>query len=141
MEAPEELFKNVIEEFIPFNKHLGFKLVDVKQDFASLLIPFQDHLIGDPRRKTIHGGVIATAMDTVGGAAGITTFKSFDDSLSTIDLRIDYLRYGKHKDIIAEGHVIKSGRSVIFTRMIAYHVDEPDVLIAEGRGVFRVRRA
>ncbi len=141
MEAPEDLFRNVIEEFIPFNKHLGFKLKDVKEDFASLLIPFREEMIGDPRRRSIHGGVIATAMDTVGGAAGITTFTSFDDTLSTIDLRIDYLRYGQHKDIICEGHIIKSGKRVIFTRMIAYHVDDPDTLIAEGRGVYSVIRA
>ncbi|MFN8288175.1 MAG: hotdog fold thioesterase [Chitinophagales bacterium] len=139
MDAPIELFKSIIEEFIPFNKVIGFKLIEVKENFVSLLIPYKPELIGDVRRGSIHGGVIATAMDTVGGAAGITTLKHFEDKLSTIDLRVDYLAPGQARDIITEGHIIKSGNKIIFTRMIAYH-DNPSHLIAEGRGVYNVIR-
>jgi len=140
MNAPIEVYKNVVEELIPFNQTLGFKLVEVKQDFASILIPFRPDMIGNPVKRSIHGGVIAAAMDTVGGVAGMTSFTSFEDTLATIDLRIDYLRYGQEKDIICEAYIIKSGSKVIFTRMTAHHKDEPDIPIAEGRGVYSVRR-
>lgn len=30
MEAPKELFQNIIEEFIPFHKVIGFKLINVR---------------------------------------------------------------------------------------------------------------
>lgn len=139
MEAPKELFQNIIEEFIPFHKVIGFKLIEVRENFASLLIPYKPELIGDPRRRSIHGGVIATAMDAVGGAAGITTLKHYEDKLSTIDLRVDYLAPGIAKDLICEGTIVKSGNKVIFTRMIAYH-DSPENIIAEGRGVYSVTR-
>jgi uncharacterized protein (TIGR00369 family) len=139
METPMDLFKNIIEEYIPFNKVVGFKLLEVKENFVSILIPYRPELIGDVRRGSIHGGVIATAMDAVGGAAGITTLKHFEDKLSTIDLRVDYLAPGKPKDIITEGSIVKSGSRVIFTRMIAYH-DDRENLIAEGRGVYSVTR-
>ena len=134
-----DLFKNIIEEYIPFNKVVGFKLLEVKENFVSIFIPYRPELIGDVRRGSIHGGVIATAMDAVGGAAGITTLKHFEDKLSTIDLRVDYLAPGKPKDIITEGSIVKSGSRVIFTRMIAYH-DDHENLIAEGRGVYSVTR-
>ena len=139
MEAPEELFKNIIEDFIPFHKVIGFKLLEVRENFVSILIPYRPELIGDPRRRSIHGGVIATAMDAVGGAAGITTLKHYEDKLSTIDLRVDYLSPGQAKDIITEGTIVKSGNKIIFTRMIAYH-DNRENLIAEGRGVYSVLR-
>jgi len=139
MEAPKELFQNIIEEFIPFHKVIGFKLIEVRENFVSLLIPYKPELIGDPRRGSIHGGVIATAMDAVGGAVGISTLRHYEDKLSTIDLRVDYLAPGLAKDIITEGTIVKSGNKVIFTRMIAYH-DSPDNLIAEGRGVYSVTR-
>ncbi len=138
-QPPLEVFKSIIEDYIPFNKIIGFKLIEVRENFVSLLIPYRPELIGDVRRGSIHGGVIATAMDTVGGAAGITTLKHFDDKLSTIDLRVDYLAPGQAKDLICEGTIVKSGSKVIFTRMIAYH-DKPENLIAEGRGVFSVIR-
>lgn len=139
MDAPHELFKSIIEEYIPFHKVIGFKLLEVRENFVSLLIPYRPELIGDVRRSSIHGGVIATAMDAVGGAAGITTLKHFEDKLSTIDLRVDYLAPGQPRDLITEGTIVKSGSRVIFTRMIAYH-DSPDNLIAEGRGVYNVIR-
>lgn len=139
MEADFELFRSIIEDFIPFQKLIGFKLIEVRENFVSLLIPYRPELIGDVRRNSIHGGVIATAMDTVGGAAAITTLKHHDDKLSTIDLRVDYLAPGQPKDLITEGTIVKSGSKVIFTRMIAYHENREN-LIAEGRGVFSVTR-
>lgn len=139
MQVDPEVFRNIIEDFIPFNKQLGFKLLEARENFVSLLVPYKPELIGDLRRGSIHGGVIAAAMDAVGGAAAITTLRHENDKLSTIDLRIDYLSPGQAKDLITEGTIVKSGSKVIFTRMIAYH-DNRDNLIAEGRGVFSVSR-
>ena len=134
-----EVFKSIIEDQIPFHKVVGFKLLEVRENFVSLLIPYRPELIGDTRRSSIHGGVIATAMDAVGGAAAITTLKHENDKLSTIDLRVDYLAPGQPRDMITEGTIVKSGSKVIFTRMIAYH-DNRENLIAEGRGVYSVSR-
>jgi len=139
MDEQYELFKSIIEDFIPFHKVIGFKLLEARENFVSLLIPYRPELIGDVRRSSIHGGVIATAMDAVGGAAAITTLKHENDKLSTIDLRVDYLAPGQARDLITEGTIVKSGSKVIFTRMIAYH-DTRENLIAEGRGVYSVNR-
>ena len=133
------LFKNIIEDMIPFNKMVGFKLLEARELFVSILIPYRPELIGDIRRGSIHGGVIAAAMDAAGGAAAATTLKHENDKLSTIDLRVDYLSPGQPRDMITEATVVKSGSKVIFTRMIAYH-DHRDQPIAEGRAVFSVSR-
>jgi len=140
--TPEEqyaIFKNIIEDLIPFNKLVGFKMLEAREHFVSILIPYRPELIGDIRRGSIHGGVIASAMDAVGGAAAATTLKHENDKLSTIDLRVDYLSPGQARDLITEATVVKSGSKVIFTRMVAYH-DHRDQPVAEGRAVFSVSR-
>ncbi|HAA12327.1 MAG TPA: hypothetical protein DCE41_11750 [Cytophagales bacterium] len=135
----EENYRNILEEVIPFHKLLGTKLQDIREGYAAILIPFRPDLVGDPRTQRIHGGVTSFAMDAAGGAAGITTLYNSKDLISTIDIRVDYLAPGKLEDILAEGFIVKSGGSVIFTRMTARHPNS-DELIAEGRGVYRVKR-
>jgi uncharacterized protein (TIGR00369 family) len=65
---------------------------------------------------------------------------SKEDDVATIDMRIDYLRPGRAKEIIAEGHVISKRRRSMVTDMKIYHREEPDKLIAIGRGVFSIKR-
>lgn len=134
-----ENYKNLIEDIIPFHKVLGLQLMEMKEGYASILIPYRPELVGDPRTSRLHGGVISTAMDAAGGAAGITTLKTEKDLISTIDIRVDYLYPGQPEDIIAEGFIVKNGNNVIFTRMQAHHVDKNE-LIAEARGIYKVKR-
>lgn len=141
LNAPEELYRQILEDFIPFHQLLGLKLMEVREHYVKILIPFKQELIGDPRKKAIHGGVLASVMDSAGGAVGITTLKSFEDRLSTIDLRIDYLQPGKGEDIVCEAFLVRSGSRVIFTRMICFNRNKPEEIIAEGRGVYSVKRA
>src|SRR6185436_8533446 len=117
----EAVFKEVIEQFIPMHVLLGVKLVEIRAGFAKLCVPFRPELVGDPRSNALHGGVIALALDSVGGAAAMTTLLSQEDKLSTIDMRVDYLRPGKPLDFFVEGELVRSGNRIIVTRMIAYH--------------------
>lgn len=137
--GPEELYRNVIENMIPLNQLLGFKLEEIREGYAKIRVPFREDLIGDPRARALHGGVISAAMDTVGGAAGMTTLTSFEDKLSTIDMRVDYLLPGKPLDLIVEGEIIRSGNRIIVTRMTAWQED-PSKPIADGKGVYNVKR-
>jgi uncharacterized protein (TIGR00369 family) len=139
MTGPEEIYKNIIENLIPFHPFLGFKLEKISDGFAQIRVPFKQELVGDPRSSAIHGGVIATAMDSVGGAAAMTTMKSFEDKISTIDMRVDYLRPGKPMDLIVEGEIVRSGNRIVVTRMVVYQEDRQH-LVAEGKAVYNVKR-
>lgn len=134
-----DFFKNVVENLIPLHRFLGIKLLEIDKGYGKLLIPFRSELIGDPRSMALHGGIISTAMDSVGGVAAMTTLVSSEDKLSTIDMRVDYLSPGKAKDFFVEGSLVRSGNRIIVTKMIAYH-DDPSDLIAEGKGVYNVKR-
>jgi uncharacterized protein (TIGR00369 family) len=132
--------KKIFEEHIPFNKLLGFRLIEIKKDFARMLVPFKAELIGEIRESRVHGGVIMSAMDTVAGAAGMTSIDLVKDRLATIDLRTDFLAPALNEDLVVEGLVRRSGSRVIFIQMQAYHASQPEVIIAEGRATFSVKR-
>ncbi len=139
VEMNDMLLKQIVEEQIPFCKLLHVKFVQRTDNAVVLKIPYTDALIGDSRRPALHGGVISTLLDTVGGAIGLTTLVLPDDRLSTVDIRVDFLRPGEPKDIYAEGRIVRSGNRIIVTEMTAYHL-EPKKIIAEGKGVYNVRR-
>ena len=63
------------------------------------------------------------------------------DRPSTIDLRVDYLRPGRAETLIAEAEVLRMGNRVGVTSIRAYHPDRPGETIAEGKGVYAVKRA
>ncbi|MBV1870445.1 MAG: hypothetical protein KUG76_06020, partial [Gammaproteobacteria bacterium] len=54
---------------IPHSKQLGLEMVSAERNKAVLRIPFAEHLVGDPTSGIIHGGVILSLMDSVGGMA------------------------------------------------------------------------
>ncbi|MEZ5042448.1 MAG: hotdog fold thioesterase [Saprospiraceae bacterium] len=128
-----ELFKQVIEQHIPIHKFLGLKLLVLEKGFVRVSVPFRDEVVGDFRRNRWHGGIIATIMDSVGGIVGGTYFKSFEDKLSTIDIRVDYLKGAEASSIIVEGKIVRFGNRILVTKMKAF---QNDALIAEGKGVY-----
>ena len=100
IEKDIEFIRKTIEEDIPIHKFLGVKLLVLEKGFVKVNVPFRNEVVGDIRRNSWHGGIIATIMDSVGGIVGGTHFTSLNDKLVTIDLRIDYLRGAKASSII-----------------------------------------
>jgi uncharacterized protein (TIGR00369 family) len=130
--------RQVMEELIPFNKVLGLRLVEVDRGRVRVEIPFRPELIGDPLRQAMHGGVISALADAAGGAA---VWSSVDDArarVSTIDMRVDYLRPGKQETLACEGSVVRLGKRVGVTDMRLFHPSAPAETIATGKGVYNI---
>ena len=136
----KKIFIEVVEQKIPMAKFIGVKVLEINEGYVKLLFPYREEFIGDPRSKRLHGGYTATAVDLAGGVAAMTYMTSQEDDVATIDMRIDYVRPGKAKEIIAEGTVLSKRRRSIVTEMKVYHPDEADKIIAFGRGVFAIKR-
>ena len=132
-----EIIKYTFEESIPMHKFLGLKIVILEKNFARIIVPFRKELVGDFRTGRWHGGVIATVMDSVGGVIGALHFTSIEDKISTIDLRVDYLRGAEPEEIMVEGKIIRFGNRILVARMKAFQNDK---LIAEGKGVYNFAR-
>ena len=133
-----ELLKQLMEEMIPFNRYLGMQCTRIAEGFCRLEIPFRDELIGDPTRPALHGGVLSSIADTAGGGAVWTTLEDPRARVSTIDLRIDYLRPGRAELLICEATVVRAGNRVAVTDMRVFHPSTESETIATGKGVYNI---
>jgi uncharacterized protein (TIGR00369 family) len=140
MPIPPEVMREIVERMIPFNRYLGIELGRVEPGFARLEVPFRPELIGDPVRPALHGGVLSALIDACAGAA-LWTRAEPTDRVSTIDLRVDYLRPGEQERIVAEAHVVRLGGRIGVVDVRVFHPSAPERTIATGKGVYNVKRA
>lgn len=84
----------------------------------------------------IHGGMMATMIDT---AIGITTIAVTETLTPTINLQISYLRPCPADGTVAvRSYITMLGGSVIHTRAEAYDTREPEKLVATAEGAYRL---
>lgn len=126
-------------EEIPFNRYVGLEILKLEKGTATVKLPFRPELVGDPFRPALHGGAIATLLDTTGGAA-VWTELTPTDRVSTVDIRVDYLRPGRLEELHAEGCVRRVGNRMGVVAIRAYHPSHPDETIAEAMAVYNIRR-
>ncbi|CAA0079911.1 Uncharacterised protein [BD1-7 clade bacterium] len=111
-------------------KSLGIKVGEANRGHLTLLLPYADHLIGNPDTGVIHGGALTTLMDTACGFAAVCALDEFGIA-PTLDLRIDYMRPATPgKTIVGDAEAYHVTSNVIFARGMAYHEDDPDNPIA-----------
>ena len=129
----------LFEEQIPFNRLLGITVEQITAGSVLLRIPFNASWIGDPIRPALHGGLISTLADTAGGIAVFSALSPMP-KVSTLDLRIDYLRHGLPTDLLCHAEVLRVGNRVAVTSMQLTQNEGARVL-AEGRGVYNIHRS
>ena len=109
---------------IPHQAAIGFELVEMGADYAVGRIPYRGVLVGNPASGVVHGGIVTTLLDTVGGMAALARQGEFR-VMATLDLRIDYLRPSTPgEDLAARVECYKLTRNIAFTRGFAFN-DEP----------------
>jgi uncharacterized protein (TIGR00369 family) len=129
----------LMERRIPFNSFLGLRVDQMGAGFARFSLPFRPEFIGDPVRPALHGGVISMIIDTCGGAA-VWSLIEIEDRVSTVDLRVDYLRPGPAKDLVCEATVLRIGNRVGVADMKTFAADDLQTVIASGKGVYNIKR-
>ena len=113
-ETVKQFFMN-----LPFSKFLGLTLDRLGNGEATMTMPYQKKLIGDPKSGVIHGGVVTTLLDSCCGAA-VMTAGDPKFPTATIDLRIDYMRPAEPLRLIsAEAKCYRVTTSVVFVRATA----------------------
>ena len=137
----EALLIQFFEEHIPFNKHLGMKVEEMSEVKVRIRIPFAAHLVGDPLRPALHGGVTSTIADTAGGLAVFARVGMLTARVATVDLRVDYYLPALMKDVVAEAQVVRLGNRVAVSRISIWQppdAGEAIAIIAEGKGVYNI---
>lgn len=110
---------------VPFARLLGLELGAIERGAATLHLAVRDEL--KQNRGVVHGGVIASLIDTAAAFAAITLLES-EESTTTIDLTIHYLRPLTTGRATARARVLRAGRRVL---VISVEVlDETEALAA-----------
>ncbi len=125
------------EEVIPFNRFLGMELSRIDSGLVQITLPFRPEFIGNPVLPALHGGVISTLLDTAGGGS-VWSQTDPQDRVSTVDLRVDYLRPGRPEPLVGQGRVVRLGNRVGVAELRAWHPGREDKPVAAGMGVYNV---
>jgi acyl-CoA thioesterase len=94
------------KERIPFWSLVGMELIDIKKGWAKTKIPFSPKLSN--ANEVAHGGVIFSAADTAVGLA-LLGLVDRHDLLTTIEMKINYLKSFDRGEIFAEATIIFKG--------------------------------
>jgi uncharacterized protein (TIGR00369 family) len=130
--------REIIQQFVPRSPlaaHLGLRLESIGIDEATLVLPFRPELA--TMDDIVHGGAIASLIDTAGMAASWAD-DAEPDSLagSTVTLNVNYLTAARGQDLTAHAAVTRRGRSMVFSEV---KVTEPTGrLVATGSVVQRL---
>ena len=138
--------QGVYEEKIPFNKALGLQIISLKEDNVCIKLEMKEKLVGNYKYGMLHGGVISSVLDATGGAivsvgllkkmVGCQLEEIFNriTKISTVDLRIDFLRPGQGNYFLSTGSIMRMGNKVVVIRTTLHN--DKEALIAVGTGIY-----
>jgi len=123
-------------ELTPFMKHLGMEFLEAEEGYAKIALRFrkENTTMGD----ALHGGAIASLLDTTGAMAAWTTAEIATPRYfgSTVGVNVNYLSGAIGEDIFAEGRVLKRGKEIIYSDVRV--TNGAGKLLAQGTVVYRI---
>lgn len=144
----EVILKDILEHRLRFNEVIGLRVESFDPESPRLTFDMRPDLVGSYIHNRLHGGVIATALDTVGGFAITMAIieKHADETaeqiaarlgrIGTIDLRVDYLHQGVGRTFHASAKVMRLGGRIANVRMEL--MNDAGSLIATGTAAYIV---
>jgi uncharacterized protein (TIGR00369 family) len=119
----------------PLDEALGMRLVEVHDDHVVLrLDASRTALGGEDPRPYLHGGALATCVDTAGWAA--IEAVSPGGGWVAIDLRCDFVRLAGLEPHRVIGRCLRAGRTLALADVVVEPWDAPGRLVATGRAQF-----
>ncbi len=109
----------------PFDSMLGVDILESKQRYAKLSLPFQKKLTNP--YGSLHGGVVSTLVDS---SMAVAVFSTYPGSLFyTRRLNIKFVSQAKQETIFAEACIIEQKKNFLFGKVLVKNADNQ--LIAE----------
>ena len=142
----EAMFIEIFERRFRFNAVIGLRVESFDPESPRLTFDMRPELVGSYLHNRLHGGVIATALDTVGGFAVTLAIaeKHANETaeqivmrfarFGTIDLRVDYLHQGIGSSFHASAKVVRLGGRIASVQMELKN--DADLLIATGTAAY-----
>jgi uncharacterized protein (TIGR00369 family) len=96
-----------------FPSYVGLQKEEIRDGYCRMRLPYRPEL--DQPAGVVHGGAIATLIDTVVVPAVGAVYDTRPVML-TISMNVQYLGALRQEDAVAEGWVEQRGRSTVFCR-------------------------
>ena len=123
-----------LETMLGFNADLGFRLVEWADGYAKLELDLTEKHLN--RSGILHGGVVATIIDAVGGYCGVWVPGGAEKKRAlTLSLTTSFMGTTKEGRIYAIAKRRGGGRSVFFASCEVYSPE--GTLIAMGEGTYK----
>ena len=103
---------------IPYARFLGVR-VELHGDEMTAVLPFSEHIIGNPTLPALHGGVIGAFMELT-ALLQLSIVEAQQRQPRPVDVNIDYLRSGRPQDTYARALIKKAGRRIANVQVEAW---------------------
>ena len=95
---------------IPYAGFLGVRM-ELHGDEMTAVLPYAEHLIGNPTLPALHGGVIGAFLEMT-ALCQLAVHEPLRRQPRTIDVTIEYLRPGRAQTTYARADVRKIGKRI-----------------------------
>jgi uncharacterized protein (TIGR00369 family) len=95
---------------IPYARFLGIG-AELHGDEMTAVLPFAEHLIGNPTLPAIHGGVLGAFLE-ITALAQLSIAQGMARQPKPIDVTVQYLRSGKPRTTYARAQLKRVGRRI-----------------------------
>jgi len=126
---------NTILQGVPYAQFLGMQ-IELAGDEMTAVLPFGQHIIGNPILPAIHGGVLGAFMELT-ALAELLLKEGQARQPRVIDVTIEYLRSGRSLTTYARADIKKVGRRIANVHVEAWQSERAQP-IAALRGHFLV---
>jgi len=117
-----------------FMGFLGAEIERVEPGLVEIRLDFREELC--QQHGFFHGGVVGTLADNAGGYAGFSLVAR-EDSILTVEYKINLIAPAKGDRLLARAQVVKSGRTLSVCEMAVFALTgESKVQCASGLGTF-----
>jgi len=96
----------------PFVRHMGMRITDIAWGRAAFELTPADFRLQP--FGVIHGGNVATLIDSATFWACYLAMDSDDDGLASVDLKLNYLAPARVEALRCEGTLIKAGKTLSY---------------------------
>lgn len=111
-----------------FMKHIGAEIHHIENGFCEIHLPFSVNLT--QQNGYFHAGTIGTIADTAGGYAAYSLMQT-DESVLTVEYKLNLLRPAKGEVLIARSSVIKAGKTLtVCSSNVFVKINETETLCA-----------
>jgi uncharacterized protein (TIGR00369 family) len=103
-----------------FMRHLGARIDHLGPGTCTLAVDFKDDLA--QQHGFFHGGLVGALCDNAGAYAAFTLIEA-DQSMLTVEYKVNLMAPAKGQLLKAKGEVVRSGRTLTMCQVHAFATD------------------